>query len=233
MTGRGDTIYNAAMNRRPLRSILCLGLAAATAALSACFLKSTAEQVGGNVAHSVGRPLVARISEVGPWEDKLVARVVTERFDQRLVFDPTPDCHAVLQSETRVNFRNVGTFGRMSTPEAVCNPIGTLSLESWFTARAARGPRGQAPRAVSQYRVVGSDETRTFLRGRFPLVGVIGIPGGMDMIVAIPRSDVCAPLLDVQVAQMEFRRRGAPLVLIPQGREECPCLGVIRPQSQG
>lgn len=188
-----------------------------------------AREVGGNLANTMGMPLAARVSELGPQDRHWVASVATDRFHQRLVFDPSPTCQSVLQSTEPVEFRNVGTFGRLSAAGQRCDAVGTLSLESWYAQRDAPPPRGLAPRATSFYRVAGGDETYSFLRGRFPGVGIIGIPGGIDITVAIPKTPLCAPLLENTVSSMEYRSTGAPLVLIAKDRDACPVAGVFQP----
>lgn len=216
-----------------MRIVLALALSLALAALASCGSEGgpsdVAREVGGSVANMMGMPLVAQVTELGPQHDHWVAQVATDRFHQYLVFDPSPTCRAVLQSEERVEFRNVGTFGRLSAAGQHCDAVGTLSLEVWYAQRDAPPPRGLAPRATSFYRVAGGNDTLSFLRGRFPGVGIIGIPGGIDIIVAIPKTAICEPLLSTTVTSMEFRASGAPLVLIAKGRDACPCQGVFQP----
>jgi len=189
-----------------------------------------AREVGGNLANTMGVPRLARVTEVAPQDAHWVAQVATDRFQQKLVFDPSPGCQAVLQSKEQIEFRNVGTFGRISSAGQTCDAVGTLSLEAWYAQRNAPPPPGLAPRATSYYREAGGNETLSFLRGRFPGVGIIGIPGGTDIIVAIPRTPTCEPLLNMTVTSMEFRRSGAPLVLIVKDREACACAGVFQPR---
>ncbi len=193
----------------------------------------TARQIGDNLAHTAGAPLRAQVTEVGRFEGQTIANIATDRFEMKAVLSQSPGCDSVMaEAVERVNFRNVGNFGRLSTPNATCMLVGTLDLEAWWGQRQAPRSRGMNPRATAQYRVIGRDDDWTFLRGRFPLLGTVGIPGGIDMITAVPHTELCELLQDRSVVQMEFRRRGGPpVVFMARGREECPCEGVIQPQG--
>lgn len=210
------------------------GLAVVLLILTSCRhdgpVTNTAQRVGDNLAHTVGAPLVTALSPSGTWSDHAVVKASTSRFDMLLVLEQSTGCQNVAaETVERVNYRNIGNFGRLSTPTDTCNVIGILSLEAWFAQRQAPRGRAMVPRATSTYRVDGSDDAWTFLRGRFPLVSSVGIPGGLDMVIAVPHTEICETIVTRTIAQMEFRRQGAPLVLM-SGREECPCEGVIQPQ---
>ena len=201
---------------------------------SANVVTGTATQIGDNMAHSVGAPLQARLTSSGTWEQHPVVDVATDRFEMKMVLERSPGCQGIMaETVERVNYRNAGNFGRLTSPNDSCDLIGTLNLEAWFGQRSAPRSRAPNPRATATYRVVGSDDSWTYLRGRFPLVGIVGIPGGIDVVVAVPHSPICDLLLERTLVQMEFRRRGTPLVFMARGREECPCEGVIRPQTRG
>ncbi len=216
-----------------MRTILTRACALAALAISSCQSeggpRAVAREVGGNLANSMGMPLAAQVTELSPQDQHWVAQVATSRFAQRLVFDPNSACQAVLRSQEPVEFRNIGVFGRLISAGQNCDAVGTLSLEAWYAQRDAPRPRGLAPRATSFYRVAGGNEMSTFLRGRFPGVGIIGIPGGVDINVAIPKSQICEPLLTMRTTSMEYRTNGAPLVLIANSRDACPVEGVFQP----
>ncbi len=191
-----------------------------------------AGEAAGDIAHTMSIPIGARVDPVGVYDGQTVALIKTDRFEMRLVMETSPGCEAIASDAAgSVTFRNIGNFGRLSSDQGTCSLVGTLDLEEWWIQRQAKRGRGLAPRATAMYQVVGRDDDWTYLRGRFPLLGTIGIRGGIDMITAIPHTELCAPLLERTVVQMEYRRQGPPIVFMSQGRDECPCAGVLQPQG--
>ena len=130
-----------------------------------------------------------------------------------------------------MRYRNLANFGRIEVGEFSCDPVGVLSLAAWRD----RGPRPQTraaiPRDQAVYEVYYRDDELALARGRFRLTGLIGIPGGIDYVAAIPNNEECAGILEQKVASIEFRVKGnRPFVLLGK-RGPCPIQGFAQVQE--
>ena len=92
---------------------------------------------------------------------------------------------------------------------------------------------GPLPARQADYQVIYQDGDLAMLRGRFPLLGLIGWPGMGDTIVLLPQTESCRPLVERGTATIEYRVAGpAPYVLL-DGDRRCAVLGLIQPSGQG
>jgi len=70
------------------------------------------------------------------------------------------------------------------------------------------------------------------LHGRFPLAQQLGFTGSGRLVAVVPNEPACSGLGDSGTASMEYRVSGPnPLVLI-NGNELCPVLGLAQPPPQ-
>ena len=63
------------------------------------------------------------------------------------------------------------------------------------------------------------------------LAGLLGWAGGEDTLALVPRSDVCAPVLERGVASMEYRASGRLVLTLVGNAGQCPLHGFARPQD--
>ena len=88
---------------------------------------------------------------------------------------------------------------------------------------------GPLPARQADYRLEYQDKDLAMLRGRFPLLGLIGWPGMGDTIVLVPQTAACQPLLQKGVATIEYRVAGPDPYVLLAGDKRCPLLGLIQP----
>ena len=181
-------------------------------------VKGAAEEVfTGLTAGLPGLVWPAEIQAVEEREGYLDTFLQGEKHSIRLLFPPSESCRALIEIGATVNYSKEGTFGQVRREGmGVCRGVGTFALQELRDAGGkSTGLRGPGrPRARASYRVLGSDEEFAFLRGRFPLAGLVGIAGGADIEAWIPNADPCRDLTTRQTASMEYREHGDPLVLI-------------------
>jgi hypothetical protein len=188
--------------------------------------------VGGLAETIPGKTWPARVADLTPRAGYVDARIETERSALRYLFPDVETCRRVLRDGAEVEYVNSGTFGQVRSGTDSCEAIGTLSLAEWRDRRPSpgrRAGRGSArPRAHATYEVFYTDEELIFLRGSFPLTDRVGISGGRDTMAVIPKTEVCQELLERNVARLEYRERGLPLVLLTRDGE-CPVQGLVLP----
>lgn len=149
----------------------------------------------------------------------------------RIFAPPSEVCRQVLAPEASVAFTMEGA-GRLTRDDQVCDAAGIGPLEE---LRARRGDptsktKSMIPRAQATYRVVYQDAEVTFLRGRFPLAGLVGWSGGNDSIAVVPRSQACDAVASRSVASLEYRSRGQSALVLVAEPSPCRIDALIRPE---
>lgn len=138
------------------------------------------------------------------------------------------NCAQILVPEASVTYAKRGVFGRISRGDAHCDPVGIASLAAWRN-RQPRRPGGPLPRRTVRFAVIHRDADVVLVRGRFPLVGRVGIPAGYDLVAMLPNDDACRAPIERGEASMEFVASGpVAFRLIGAGRL-CPVLGFATP----
>lgn len=206
-------LFRAAGWSRGLASALALALAGT--GLTGC----------RNIPGTSREWVVDSVVERGPYLDVNVSRGnSTQRFFT-LADEP---CRSVLRAEAAVDYVSLGPLGRFRSGEIRCDPVGIGSLATWRDQRP-RPRGGPLPVGQASYRVEWQDQDLAMLRGRFPLVGMLGWPGMGDTIVLVPQAPPCQALLERTAATIQFRVAGPdPLVLFNAG-QHCAVLGLIQP----
>jgi hypothetical protein len=169
--------------------------------------------------------VVNSVVERGPYLDV----TLSNGGDTMRYFTPASEtCRNLLRVEQPVGYVSLGQMGQFQTGEVVCVPVGILSLREWRDQRPRPGvpplPTGQA-----NYRLDYEDKDVAMLRGRFPLVGLIGFVGLGDTIVVLPKTPACTPLLSQSVATIEYRDAGPDPYVLFVGDRRCPVLGLVQP----
>lgn len=188
--------------------------------------------VSGLTAGLPGLSWSASVGAVTKRTGYLDVRLEGEHSPPHLLFPQTEKCLGLLRAGSRLQYSKEGTFGEVRDEQQSCVAIGSFELEQ-LRDRGGTGIRrgGPRPRQPADYRVLGSDEEYSFLRGRFPLAGELGVVNTSDLVVWIPTSGVCQGLDTRGHASMEFHTEGAPLVLLTDAGA-CPVAAVALPARE-
>ncbi len=73
------------------------------------------------------------------------------------------------------------------------------------------------------------DAELSFLRGRFPLVGLVGWSGGEDTIAVVSHAPECREVAARGVASLEVRPRGDTTLALVAEPRPCCIEALIRP----
>ena len=183
--------------------------------------KEVATEIGTGLTGGLpGLVWNADVVGVAERQGYLEAQIEGNRLSRRLLFPASDKCRQVLRAGETVEYTKGGSFGDVRLGETKCVAVGSFELVELRNRGGSNVGRGRGggnprPRAQAVYKVVGSDEQHAFLRGRFPLVGLIDVSRGEDIQVWIPNAEPCLELQERGVASMEYRPQGsAPLVLI-------------------
>ncbi len=192
-------------------------------------------EVGSSVVSGLtaGLPGLSWPASVGATAKRvgyLDVRLEGEHAPGRLVFPQSEACLAMLQAGNELQYSKEGTFGEVRHERQTCAAVGSFQMEQ-LRDRGGRGTGrgGPRPRQPADYRVLGSDEAFSFLRGRFPLAGELGIANAFDLEVWIPKRAACEGLDGRSHASMEFHTEGPPLVLLGD-TAVCPIAAVVIPR---
>jgi hypothetical protein len=200
---------------------------AATALALAC---AHVEQAGQDAARTLNPfsstdASVNAVSELGPY---LLVELRGRGANLTLFTPVTETCARVLRPEASVVYSKSGIFGRITRDNESCDPVGVASLAAWRDRTFRRRGR-PLPRAQVQFTTLYEGKQLVLLRGRFPMVGRVGIPGGFDLVAMVANDAVCRPVIERGVASMEFRDAGPmPFSLVGE-RARCEVLGFAAP----
>jgi len=181
--------------------------------------ESTLEQLG------IVSPKVIGVVERGPY---LHARFQLRTGEIDFLFPGTEPCRRILRPGAILGYSKAGTFGRMSLGEDRCDAVGTMSLARWRDRIARRQMASPAPTDTARFREQWRDEEYIFVRGRFPLVNLMGL-SSYDILVALPNVPICQRLLQRGEATIQYARAGPkPYRLISSGGQ-CILAGIAMP----
>jgi hypothetical protein len=213
--------------RRHARA-LAIGFAALAFGSAGC---ETAKHTGAKVLYGINPvgsadATVLGVSRHGPY---LIASFAGPLEGLRMVAPATESCLQMLVPSAPVNYAKSGIFGRLSHEAATCDLVGVASLEAWRDRQPRRRSNPPVPRATARFRPLQKDADFLFLRGRFPLVGRVFIPDGIDYVALLPNTASCQSAAARGDTSMEFRPAGPePFVLLSEGAP-CPIAGFALP----
>jgi hypothetical protein len=181
---------------------------------------------GCNTIPGMSTPWVVKsVAPLGPY---LETEIANGKETLRFYTPAEAPCTGILRHEQVVEYVSLGPLGQFQSGDEKCDPVGLGSLREWRDRR----PRPEVPPLPSRqatYKVEYQDQNVAILRGLFPLTSLIGFPGLGDVLVVIPRNEVCASLLTRETATIEYRVAGPdPLVLYSE-KARCPIVGLIQP----
>jgi hypothetical protein len=168
---------------------------------------------------------VVRIARpVGPYLEVHLAG----EAELALLVPATPRCTRVARPEASVRWVSRGFPGRLEAGDEACEAAGILDLAAWRDRRP-RPDVPPVPRKQARWTVLYRDGRLALLRGRFPLAGLVGMPGGGDLVAVVADDPACAPLLATDVGTLEYRASGRDAFRLLAGEARCPVLGFARP----
>jgi hypothetical protein len=143
------------------------------------------------------------------------------------VFTPDDEsCRTLLTVGSAFIQPDLETSGKITGPGISCEIAGRGNLDR----RRRPRPEGQlATRGRASLATIYIDEEIILARGRFPLTGLVGWARGDDSVAVLPNTPICRDRAAGGNASIEFRPSGDPLVLVGDGPEGCPLLGLVRP----
>ncbi|MEE8557124.1 MAG: hypothetical protein V3T14_04490 [Myxococcota bacterium] len=168
--------------------------------------------------------VVSDRSELGGY---VVATLTGSRDAIRFYFPSDSGCDLLLRDGATLTWGQLGLLGNVTGPEGRCEPVGRESMGRWRDSRSRPRTRGN-PRAVAQFEVVHESSTRLLLRGRFPLVTLVGWVGD-DVIAVLPVRPECQDLLTRREAFMEYRSSGPRVFDLTGTGPRCEITGLIQP----
>jgi hypothetical protein len=203
-------------------------LGAGTAALAAALACNPTRALYQAGLPGVKTPFfVARVVERGGYLD---ATLQGEAGEVRVFAPADALCGTVLAPEASVAFESEGPGGRMERDGRVCLGVGRGSLAEWRGRRSRpEGLETPIPRAQAAYRVVYRDDEGVFLRGRFPLAGLVGWSEGGDTIAVVPDTEPCHEPVGAGVASLEYRPVGPNVLALVTSRGLCPIEALLQP----
>jgi hypothetical protein len=190
--------------------------------LLACSPKQAAWQLG--LPNSRTGFVVLTVAPRGGYLDAVLKG---PNFDLRTFLPDTEECRMVMIPEAEVDYVEGHPGGSFQRGDVTCDSAGIGSLAEWRDRRARLSGPPQ-PRAQASFRRTISDNDVIFVRGRFPLSGLVGWTSFSDTVAVLPNTPSCRSRADAGVASLEFRQSGPdPLILV--GEDPCPLIGLIRP----
>jgi len=148
----------------------------------------------------------------------------------RVFAPPSEECLHVLAREASVGFESKGA-GRVTRDGASCDAAGFGPVEELRRRRVdpTSLTTTAIPREQAVWEVVHEDAEVSFLRGRFPLAGLVGWSGGMDTIAVVSSAPGCREIASQGVGSLEFRARGGDTLALVGAHGLCPIEALIRP----
>jgi hypothetical protein len=147
----------------------------------------------------------------------------------RLFVPPTEECRRVLAPEASVAFESVGA-GRVTRDGARCEASGFGPVEELSRRRPDPTVASTAiPREQADWEIVHQDADVSFLRGRFPLSGLVGWAGADDTIAVVSSAPHCREIAARGVGSLEYRPRGEDTLALVGREGLCRVEALIRP----
>ncbi len=191
-------------------------------------------EAGQKVERGIGTPgatVPAKIHSVVARGEFLDTLIEGNKVPPRLFFRSADGCDNVLVVGHIVEYVMSGTWGRLRSGEATCDPVG-IGDPTWWRSRQSRGSGRMNPTAPTPYTKIYQDQEIALLRGRFPLTTRIGWSSYGDTIAVIPSEPPCTNLLDQTIATMEYRATGDAALVLMTREGTCRIVGLIAPRGR-
>ncbi len=200
-------------------------LAAVLVLAAACNPSKTAFQLG-----LPGSSIEMTAARVKPRGGYLDTELHGSGLTLRTFLPASEVCQRVVVPEALVEYRSGASYGSLVRGEDRCDAIGIGSLREWRNRRPRQTSR-IVPSGRASYSVVFRDEEVTFLRGRFPLVGLLGFAGMGDTIVVVPNTPECLGPIGRDTSTIEYFHGGRNVLTLSSSEGRCNIEGLLRPLS--
>lgn len=195
--------------------VLCIGCGATKNAL--------------NEGFSGPERTVASVVEIDGYLDTELA---DHKRTVRTYLPANSNCRDVAKLGAAVRFDRAGAYGTLRRGEQSCIAAGIGSLDWWRSKRPRPNTTSPVPSAMASYRTVYQDESVVFLRGRFPLAGLLGFTAMGDGIAVVPNSPLCERPIRQGSATLEYFYGGANVLTLSSSDGRCPIQGLLRPLTE-
>jgi len=212
--------------RRRTSSAAPLAVAAALL-LTACSPEKALWQSGVQIPGLEKTMRVERLVERG---DYVAAILAGEGFIIEVYLPKNDDCNAIFREGAEVNYLEGSPGGMYKQDDWVCRSVGIGSLHEWRERRPRPRHTGSiVQRALANYQVVYQDTEVTFLRGRFPLTGLLGFIGLNDTIAVVRNTPECEAPIGRNTSTMEYYPTGKKVLTLVSTSSQCHITGLIAP----
>jgi len=202
-------------------------LAALALLLASCNPSKTAFQLG--MPGTRTEMTVARVKARGGFLD---TELHGPGFTLRTFVPANETCLRVTAREATIQFSSDSAYGTLVRGEDHCVASGIGSLREWRNRRPRQTNR-VIPSALANYTLIFQDEEVSFLRGSFPLVGLLGFTGMGDSIAVVPNDPLCRRAIESDSSTMEYFHGGKNVLTLSSSEGRCNIVGLIRPLSVG
>lgn len=201
------------------------GLALLVVCAAACNPSKTVMQLG-----VPGSGVDMNVARVKLRDGFLDTELHGDGFSLRTFLPASEVCQRIVSGEAALQYRANSSYGTLVRGEERCDASGIGSLREWRNRRP-RETSSVIPSGRAEYRVVYQDEELTFLRGTFPLVGLLGFAGMGDNIAVVPNTPVCLGLIGRNASTIEYFHGGSNVLTLSSSEGRCNIEGLIRPLS--
>ena len=151
------------------------------------------------------------------------------------VYLPNNDaCSTIFHEGVEVNYLEGAPGGMYKQDDWVCHSAGIGTLIEWRKRRPRPRNTGSiVERGRANYKVVYQDDEVTFLRGRFPLTGLLGFVGFDDTIAVVLNTPECEAPIGRTTSTMEYYPTGKKVFTLVSTQGQCLITGLITPFGHG
>ena len=150
----------------------------------------------------------------------------------RTFLPANPTCREVAKLGATVHFKTAGPYGTLYRGEQSCAAAGIGSLAWWRSKLPRPNTSSPVPSAMASYRTVYEGELVVFLRGDFPLTGLLGFTAMGDGIAVVPNSALCRRPIDRGSSTIEYFYGGRNVLTLSSSDGRCEIEALLRPLTE-
>jgi hypothetical protein len=193
---------------------------------SACSPSKTAFQLG-----VPGTSVEMTVARAAPRDGYLDLELRAPDFSLRSFVPASELCMRVAERGARVQYHAGSPYGTLVRGGDRCDASGMASLREWRNRRP-RETSELVPSGQATYRVVYQDEELSFLRGVFPLVGLLGFSGMGDTIAVVPNTPECRRAIESATSTVEYFHAGRNVLTLSSREGRCNIEALLRPLAE-
>jgi len=173
--------------------------------------------------------IVASVVEIDGYLD---TQIEDSKGTVRTFLPDNPTCRDVAKPGAAVRFDRAGAYGTLNRGDQSCLAAGIGSLAWWRSKRPRPNTASPVPSAMASYRTVYRDESLVFLRGNFPLAGLLGFTAMGDGIAVVPNSPLCQRPIRQGSSTLEYFYGGRNVLTLSSSDGRCEIQGLLRPLTE-